>query len=199
MFGSGCSSSCWPSRFWFLFLLHCVAYGVGLSLAFVALSITNSAQPALLYIVPCLLFTLLSAAAIEGQLMHFLRVQKADTREEIVSYTLPAWLKNPYCLKQGCSWFVCIDLPFNQLLLLFLRIEDVTKLLQRSREKGWYQMVSSGRHIRARLLYKSLTQPSFIRHLDSFYREDCRHLGRNCRTLYVQEAYACFHGHITFR
>ena len=71
----------------FLFcVLQCVAYGLGLSLAFVALFVTDSAQPALLYIVPCLLFGLLFTAAFRGHLALFLHIKKAEKRKEMVSY-----------------------------------------------------------------------------------------------------------------
>ncbi|XP_072018144.1 signal peptide peptidase-like 2B [Amphiura filiformis] len=52
------------------FISSCIAYGVGLVITFVALALMQTGQPALLYLVPCTVLTVLMIAAIRGEVAH---------------------------------------------------------------------------------------------------------------------------------
>eukprot|EP01127_Copromyxa_protea_P022692 TRINITY_DN827_c0_g2_i2.p1 TRINITY_DN827_c0_g2~~TRINITY_DN827_c0_g2_i2.p1 ORF type:complete len:104 (-),score=18.14 TRINITY_DN827_c0_g2_i2:80-391(-) len=51
----------------FYFVISVVAYVIGLGLTYLSLFLMNSAQPALLYLVPCTLISVTVASALRGE------------------------------------------------------------------------------------------------------------------------------------
>ena len=56
--------------FFYLFLIFSTAYGIGLFITFGALAVMQTGQPALLYLVPCTVLTVIAVAAMRHELAH---------------------------------------------------------------------------------------------------------------------------------